>query len=470
MAVIETAEKFLPHGLRTRLRPWLDRLTKHISANGETTHAQGQALIAFLIRVFSAAIAFVSQIVLARLMGEFEYGIFAFVWVLVVLAGSLSCLGFHTSIIRFLPQHQTVGDLEAARGLLVAARVFTLICASSVAAAGIAFLHFYGHLFESYWLVPLFLALITLPMIGLGDVLDGTARANSWTVTALSPTFLIRPTLILIFMIAAVSFGAPDTAVTAMQAALAATYLTTLLQYWRLRRRLQRTYGRGKLRLESATWLSYSLPIFLIDGVGFLLTNADVVVVGLYLPPDQVGIYFAVTKIIVLVQFVAFAVKAAAGPRFAILLANSHRDELAHFSRQVARWSFWPSLAIGLVLLVIGQQLLALFGPAFTQGYWLLPILFAGILAKASIGPGEMLLSMGGRERLCVLIYVGVLAAAILANVILIPRYGLAGAAIATALAMAMEALLLHIALRRTLGIVLFALARPSTSPHSKAV
>lgn len=470
MAVIETAERFLPHGLRTRLRPWLDRLTTHLSANGETTHAQGQALIAFLIRVFSAAIAFVSQIVLARLMGEFEYGIFAFVWVLVVLAGSLSCLGFHTSIIRFLPQHQTVGDLEAARGLLVAARVFTLICASSVAAAGITFLHFYGHLFESYWLVPLFLALVTLPMIGLGDVLDGTARANSWTVTALSPTFLIRPTLILIFMIVAVSSGAPDTAVTAMQAALAATYLTTLLQYWRLRRRLQRTYGRGKLRLESATWLSYSLPIFLIDGVGFLLTNADVVVVGLYLPPDQVGIYFAATKIIVLVQFVAFAVKAAAGPRFAILLANSDRDGLGHFAGQVARWSFWPSLAIGLVLLLIGQQLLALFGPGFTQGYWLLPILFAGILAKASIGPGEMLLSMGGRERLCVLIYAAVLAAAILANVILIPRYGLAGAAIATASAMAMEALLLHIALRRTLGIVLFALARPSTSTHSKVV
>ena len=61
---------------------------------------------------------------------------------------------------------------------------------------------------------------------------------------------------------------------------------------------------------------------------------------------DQVGIYFAATKIIVLVQFVAFAVKAASGPRFSVLLATNDRPALASFSAEVARWSFWPSLAI----------------------------------------------------------------------------------------------------------------------------
>ena len=467
MAVIETAEKLLPQGLRTRLRPLLDRLST--TGDDESARAQGQAMIAFAIRLVSAAIAFVSQIVLARLMGEFQYGIFAFVWVLAILGGSFSCLGFHTSIIRFLPHHQTLGDLAAARGLLVTARLFTLVCASLLAGAGFLFLHLFAHLFESYWLVPLFLALVTLPMIALGDVLDGTARAKGWTVTALSPTFLVRPTLILAFMVAAVWLGAPKTAVTAMQAALLATYITTLAQYVRLRGRLKRTYGPGALRLEPVTWLAYSLPIFLIDGIGFLLTNADVVVVGFYLPPDQVGIYFAATKIIVLVQFVAFAVKAASGPRFSVLLATNDRPALASFSAEVARWSFWPSLAIGLALLLVGKHLLMLFGQAFTEGYWLLPILFAGILAKASIGPGETLLSMGGRERLCVLIYAVVLATAILMNVLLIPRLGLTGAAIATSAAMALEALLLHIALRRTLGIVLFALSRPRASTHTKA-
>jgi O-antigen/teichoic acid export membrane protein len=469
MAVLETAERYLPPSLRVRLRPRLDRLTASLAADGETARAQRQALLAFAIRVASAAIAFVSQIILARLMGEFEYGIFAFVWVIVVLAGNLSCLGFHTSVIRFLPQHRAEGDLAAARGLHYTARIFSLISASVLAVIGFLFLRLFAGTFEAYWTAPLFLALFTLPMIALGDVLDGTARASGWTMTALSPTFLIRPTLILLFMVGAVWLGASETAVTAMEAALAATYVTTLLQYIRMRRRLRGAYGRGALRLRPAVWLGYSLPVFLVDGIGFLLTNADVVVVGITMPPDQVAVYFAAAKTIVLVQFVAFAVKAAAAPRFAAILAGSDTSALAAFAGQTARWSFWPALVIGLAILLVGEHLLALFGPAFTAGYWLLPVLFAGILTKALVGPGEVLLSMAGRQKLCVLIYAAVLAIAITLNILLIPRYGLGGAAMATACAMMAEAVLLHIALRLTLGIRMFAFAGFLVSPHTKA-
>ncbi len=61
---------------------------------------------------------------MARLMGEFEYGIFVFVWVLVVLCGNLSCLGFHTAIVRFLPQYQRrAAPVAEIRGLTGTARV-----------------------------------------------------------------------------------------------------------------------------------------------------------------------------------------------------------------------------------------------------------------------------------------------------------------------------------------------------------
>jgi O-antigen/teichoic acid export membrane protein len=88
-------------------------------------------------------------------------------------------------------------------------------------------------------------------------------------------------------------------------------------------------------------------------------------------------------------------------------------------------------------------------------------ILFAGILAKASVGPGEVLLNMAGRQNLCVVLYAITLMVAITLNVILIPLYGLTGAAMSSAGAVMVEALLLHVAVRRTLGIVLFAFARP---------
>jgi O-antigen/teichoic acid export membrane protein len=199
-----------------------------------------------------------------------------------------------------------------------------------------------------------------------------------------------------------------------------------------------------------------------VDGIGFMLTNADVLVVGLYLPPDKVGIYFAAAKTIVLVQFVYFSVKAVAGPRFSSLMADGDDEGLAQFAGQTTRWTFWPSLAIGLCALAAGELLLSLFGPGFTEGYAIMAVLFAGILIKASVGPGEILLSMTGRQNLCVLLYAVTLIVAIILNVVLIPRLGLSGAALAAAGAMAVEALLLHVAIRRTLGIVMFVFAAPA--------
>jgi len=439
----------------------MHRAVTALTQENDVARAQRMALIAFAIRVVSAAIAFLSQIVQARLMGDFEYGIFVFVWVLVVLFGNLSCLGFHSTIIRFLPQYQARNEVASIRGLTLTARLFAMGLASFLTVFGLLALHMAGEHVAAYYITPLFLGLFALPLIALGDVLDGTARANSWPVVALSPTYIIRPVLILALMLGVVWLGAPHTATTAMQAALAATYITTLGQLITVRTRLKNKFSRGSRRIEFLTWFRVAVPIFFIEGFLFLLTNSDVVVVGLYLPPDQVGIYFAAAKTMALVQFVYFAVKAAAGPRFSALMNGDDLKPLAIFAGKMAGWCFWPSLAIGLLVLAAGEVLLGLFGPNFKAGYPLMVILFTGMLTKALVGPGEVLLTMAGRQNLCVLLYVIALTANIGLNVTLIPLYGLSGAAMATALATLVEALLLHIAVRQALGIVLFAFADP---------
>ncbi|MCM2293523.1 lipopolysaccharide biosynthesis protein [Allorhizobium sp. BGMRC 0089] len=440
-----------------------------LNRDDDVGQAQSMALAAFIIRIVSAAIAFLSQIVQARLMGEFEYGIFVFVWVLVVLAGNLSCLGFHSTVIRFLPQYQARNEIEAIRGLTGTVRLFAMGLASAIALIGLVVLHFAGDRIAGYYMTPLFLGLFALPMIALGDVLDGTARANSWPVAALSPTYIIRPVLILLFMLSAVGLGLPHTATTAMQAALAATYVTTISQFLTVTIRLRNKFLPGVWRIEFLAWFKVALPIFFIEGFLFLLTNSDVVIVGFYLPPDHVGIYFAAAKTMALVQFVYFAVKAAAGPRFSALMNEEDLRPLAAFAGKMARWTFWPSLVIGLLVLACGKFLLGLFGPSFTVGYPLMAILFCGALTKAMIGPGEMLLTMAGRQNLCVGLYVVALAVNLGLNTMLIPLYGLTGAALATALAMLTEALLLHGAVRWALGTVLFVFADPLSRLEGKS-
>lgn len=456
MTLIDTAGRLLPPRYVARLSPVFDRLSMIATATDETSAAQRMAITAFVIRIVSAAIAFVSQIILARMMGDFEYGVFVFVWVIAIILGNLSCLGFHTAVIRFLPQYRSSGADEAIIGLAVTARIFAMVSATLIAATGIAALYFLGDRVESHYVQPLFIGAFVLPMIALGDVLDGTARANGWPVNALSPTYIIRPLLILAFVAGAIWLGRMADANTAIVAALAATYLTTLAQFLVITARLEKRFQARGVEVHFKTWLMVAFPIFLIEGFYFMLTNADVIIVGIYLPPEKVAVYFAAAKTMALVHFVYFAVKAAAAPRFSALVSGEDKLALASFARQTVQWTFWPSLIVGGLVIVAGPFLLSLFGPSFQDGHLLMVILFAGIIAKAMIGPGEVLLTMAGELKICATIYAAALVANLGFNIVLIPLWGLHGAATATAGAMVIEAALLHLVIRRRLGIAMF--------------
>ncbi|WP_419914678.1 lipopolysaccharide biosynthesis protein [Hoeflea sp.] len=422
--------------------------------------ARRMSLIAFFIRVVSAGIAFLSQIFLARLMGQFEYGIFVFVWVMAIIVGNLSCFGFHTALIRFVPQYRAHDEIAKVRGITLTARLFSIASASFVALLGIAFVYSFGEILPAYYLTPLVIGAFLLPMIALGDIMDGTARANSWIVQALTPTYLARPLLIPITMLAAVLLGYEASAETALISALIATYASTIGQLTILGWRLRRRFEAGPKTIEFGYWIRIALPIFLVEGFYYLLTNADVVMVGLFLPPEQVATYYAAAKSMALVHFVFFAVKAGMAPRFSALVAEDDSTELGRVATVAAYWTFWPTIAVGGIVLALGPFLLSLFGPDFQAGYPVMFILFAGVAAKALIGPGEALLTMAGQQKICALIYLGVLVVNIVGNIILIPHFGINGAAAATMTAMLVETALLYTVIRSRLGISMFVLSR----------
>jgi O-antigen/teichoic acid export membrane protein len=99
-----------------------------------------------------------------------------------------------------------------------------------------------------------------------------------------------------------------------------------------------------------------------------------------------------------------------------------------------------------------------LFGSAFTEGYPLLFILIIGVIARASVGPAESLLNMSGKQNICALLYAVTLAVNVGLNLVLIPRFGLMGAAFSTAFSMLLEAILLSTAVHKTMHITMFIL------------
>ncbi|MEQ1952113.1 lipopolysaccharide biosynthesis protein [Mesorhizobium sp. CN2-181] len=449
-----TAERLLPERLALRLRPFVERIDAIIFDPGERGEAGRMSIIAFAIRVVSAAIAFVSQVLLARWMGSFEYGIFVLVWTTMTIAGSISGFGFHTTVIRFIPEFREKNMMAELRGILLASRLFVLIVSTAIMLAAMLALWLLSDRVEPYYVVPFMLGMFCLPMVALSDLIQGMARAHSWAIAALAPTYLTRPILILVFMVLALAFGFPANATVAICVTVLATYATTLAQLISITAHVDRKLPPGPRNIRLKAWLAVSLPIFLVESFFYLLTNADVLMVGMYMQPDDVAIYFATVKTLALVHFVYFAVKAGAAQRYA-QFTHSDREKLAVFARETVTWTFWPSVLMAVVVLVLGEPMLSLFGPGFEAGYPLLFLLVAGVVARASVGPCESLLTMSGHQNVCALVYALTLALNVGLSVLLIPRLGLWGAAVATASSIVFEAAALSFTAWRKLGIVM---------------
>ena len=96
------------------------------------------------------------------------------------------------------------------------------------------------------------------------------------------------------------------------------------------------------------------------------------------------------------------------------------------------------------------QASLELFGPGFTAGYPALAILLLGLMARASIGPVEKLLTMLGLQSSCAIVYVLLLRRQYRPEPRPGPQLGLAGAAVATSSALVVESILLFIRRKAT--------------------
>jgi len=456
LQITPLATKVLPNSLAEKARPHLERVDSVVSGTGDSAVSGRIALFAFAIRIFSAAIAYLSQVVLVRWMGAFEYGVFIAVWVTAVILGGIACLGFQTGVIRFISEYQSSGDEEHLRGAIFGSLLWAVIAATLIAGIGSIGIYYFGDLFSNYYIMPIYLAAICLPMLALQEVQDGVARAHNWAGVALSPTFILRPILILSAMAIALYLGYPADAPTAMIATIIACYIASIGQFVILASRLRKAVPAGPRKFVPKQWLAITIPIFLIEGFYNLLTNVDILFVSHFMEPEDVSVYFAAAKTLALVHFVYFAVKAAAAHRFASYRTSGNHHRYEQFIQETVHWTFWPSLGLALLMLVIGKYFLMLFDPSFVVGESVIWILTFGIIARASVGPAESVLTMSGEQKACAFVYASTLCFNLILNFYLVPLYGLNGAAMATSISLVFEAFALYAAARRKLNLHIF--------------
>jgi len=447
-------------------RALMVRLRGRIIAFASSEHSLTQRLAGtvFILRVAAAVLAYGSQILFARWMGTFEFGIYVYVWTWVLLLGSASDFGIATAAVRFIPQYRDNKAWNLLRGFISGSRWFAFGTGVFCGLLGAGLVRLLQPWLDDYTVIPLYLACLTLPAYALAGIQDGISRAHDWMGLGIIPTYVVRQALLTVLMAGAYFGGFPTDAVTIMGLAIVATWVTTLGQFGALNWRLSKVIEPGPASYDMRLWIVTSLPILMVEGFYLILSYTDVLVLQQFSSPEEVAIYYAAAKTLALVAFINFAVGAVATHRYASYYFGNDHDGLRQFLAQSIHWIFWPSLAMILAMLVVGKPMLNLFGPDFDRGYHLMFIMAFGLLARASVGPVERLLNVLGQQRICAAIYLFAFVINLALCLILIPRLGSLGAAIAIATALISESALLFIVTKRRLGLHVFVFGAPKVA------
>jgi len=454
MVQIDVNREALGFGLSTasvsaRLRAWL-------GGSGEHALTKWVVGTAYTIRVASAVVVYLSQIALARWMGNSEFGIYVYVWTWVLLIGDVIHLGLPLAAQRLIPAYNAANANGSLRGFVFGAWRFALVFAVAGSIVGAFLIRFMTPWLDPRQIIPFYLACISLPFVTLSIVLDGIARNYNWIGLALAPHFLWRPLLVLALIAVAYATGYSADAVTAMAIVAIAAAVLAAIQLAMISRRLAAVIAPGARRYEIKSWLAVSLPMILVWGFYTLLTYTDVIMLQQFRSSEDVAHYYGAARTLLLVSFVYFSVAAAVAHRFTSLHLAGNRAVLAAFVARTVHWTFWPSLLATILILALGWPLLRLFGPDYVTAYPTMFVLAIGPLARASVGPAERLLNMLGEQRACGFIYAGAFAVNLLGCFVLIPRIGVVGAAIATSTAVIFESIALYVISKHRLGLHVF--------------
>lgn len=197
------------------------------------------------------------------------------------------------------------------------------------------------------------------------------------------------------------------------------------------RRRLENANARGFWR--------FTAPRGLASLVQVTLQRIDIVLVAIMRGPAEAAIYTAATRFLVVGQWGSLALNNAAQPRFTEFFSVNDRKSANAVYQATTAWLVLMTWPLYLLAVVYGPEILAVFGHSYSAGNAVMVILGLAALVATAAGQVDMVLITSGRTSWSLSNMVLTLAVNIAVDLLLIPKYGITGAAIGWAVAIAVN-------------------------------
>jgi len=384
------------------------------------------------LRVFYTLTTFVTSVVLARLLGPAGFGTYAFATSWAYLLAIPATIGFDGLLGKELAIYETKFAWNHMGGLLRWANLLALAFSTALAISAAA-MWYVTKADEPQLVLCFFLSMSALPLMALRNVRRGAMRGIHRIVYGLIPEMLVAPLLLLILIGCAAAWLGDDlTAPWAVGAYVLATATTLALSAFFLDRSLPFNVKRAFPYYYRLDWVKQAWPFMFIESIHVINARADILMIGSLSGVEAAGIYAPVNRGAQLIVFVLMAFNGPISPTIASLYADGKKEELQRILNRSARICLLVSGIAAALLLNFGRQYLLIFGPEFVVGLNALMILCVGRVLYVFVGLSSAVLSMTGHAQFTAISgFVGAVINVVL-NTILIPRYGVSGAAIAT--------------------------------------
>ncbi|MEZ4879712.1 MAG: polysaccharide biosynthesis C-terminal domain-containing protein [Chitinophagales bacterium] len=184
---------------------------------------------------------------------------------------------------------------------------------------------------------------------------------------------------------------------------------------------------------KSAEIYRLAIPMLLTYSAFMINNYADVFMLKFYnVSTAAVGVYKTANNISMLTATLLVALNTTVQPKITQLYYQSELDEVRKVSQKSTKLIFWLSLPITLLLIFIAKPIMSIYGKEFMIGAFSLAVLSIGQLFNTACGPVAQLLNgIGFHKQFTIISIIGAIINIVI-NLILIPLYGINGAAIAS--------------------------------------